>query len=424
MNLQAFHVMAKPTGAICNLDCSYCFFLSKEELYPGSKFRMPDEVMESYIRQTIEAHTTPEVTIAWQGGEPTLMGLDFFRRTVAVAEKYRKPGTTIQHTMQTNGVMLNDAWCEFLHEHNFLVGISIDGPREMHDAYRRDKGGGPTFDKVMRGLQLLQKHHVEFNILCTVHAANSRHPLEVYRFFRDELDARFLQFIPIVVREGESVSAQSVQPEQYGQFLIAIFDEWVHRDVGQVFVQVFDGTLVSWLQGSSSLCIFRPTCGEGVALEHNGDLYACDHFVEPEYLLGNILEKPLAEMVNSEQQRRFGQDKKDTLPQYCRDCKYLFACYGECPRSRFLKTPAGEDGLNYLCAGLKAYFAHVDPYMRTLANLLRQGRPPADIMAMLSVREQQAREVYARTGRNDPCPCGSGAKFKRCHGAPAAQSRN
>jgi uncharacterized protein len=427
MHLKAFHVMAKPTGAICNLNCAYCFFLSKEQLYPGSTFRMSDEVMESYIRQVIEAHTTPDMTIAWQGGEPTLMGLDFYRRVMTVVEKYRRPGTTIQHTIQTNGTQLSEEWCEFLHEHNYLVGISIDGPRAMHDTYRRDKGGAPTFDKVIRGVRLMQRMNVEFNILCTVNRANGQHPLDVYRCFRDELGARYMQFIPIVERinddggtilqQGVRVTDRSVTSEQYGQFLIEIFDEWVRRDVGQVFVQTFDASLMSWLQGDSSLCIFRRTCGDGVALEHNGDLYSCDHFVEPKYLLGNILTTPLVQLVNSEMQRTFGQDKQTTLPQYCRDCTYLFACHGECPKHRFLETPDGKAGLNFLCTGLKTYFAHIDPYMRVLADLLRRGRPAAEIMPILAANADHERKAFAHTGRNEPCPCGSGRKFKRCHGA-------
>jgi uncharacterized protein len=426
MSLQAFHVMAKPTGAICNLDCAYCFFLSKEQLYPNSNFRMSDEVMENYIRQTIEAQSAPEITIAWQGGEPTLMGLDFYRRVAEVVEKYRRPGTTIQNTIQTNGVQLNEEWCEFLREHNVLVGISVDGPRAMHDTYRRDKGGGPTFDKVIKGLRLMQQKGVEFNILCTINNVNSQHPLEVYKFFRDDLGARYIQMIPIVERindngltifqQGRRVTDRSVTPHQYGRFLIEIFDEWVRHDVGEVFIQMFDGVLISWLRGHSSLCIFRPTCGDGVALEHNGDLYSCDHFVEPKYLLGNILKTPLVQLVNSDQQRSFGQDKQTSLPKYCRECEYLFACHGECPKNRFLDTPDGESGLNYLCAGLKAYFAHVDPHMRVLADLLRRGRPAADIMPKLAREAEAERTAFAAARRNDSCPCGSGRKFKRCHG--------
>ncbi len=296
-NLQAFHTMAKPTGARCNLDCAYCFFLKKDLLYPGSDFRMTDEVLEAYIRQTIEAHQVPEVTIAWQGGEPTLMGLDFFRRAVELEQNVAAPGVAIENTLQTNGVLLDDEWCEFLREQRFLVGLSLDGPRELHDAYRRDKRGNSVFDKVAQAVRLMQKHQVEFNILCTVNAANGDHPLEVYRFFRDDLAARYLQFIPIVERdnqtgdqEGAAVTDRSVGGRQYGRFLIEIFDEWVHNDVGETFVLFFDGVLASYVTGKSSLCVLRPTCGEGVALEHTGDVYSCDHYVEPHHLLGNILD--------------------------------------------------------------------------------------------------------------------------------------
>jgi uncharacterized protein len=420
-----FHVMAKPTGAICNLDCAYCYFLSKESLYPGSSFRMSGEVMESYVRQIIEAHSTPEVTIAWQGGEPTLMGLDFYRRAVEAVKRCQKPGTTIQHTIQTNGILLDAAWCEFLRENHFLVGISVDGPRELHDAYRKDKGGQGTWGRVIKALRLMQRERVEFNVLCTVNSVNSEHPVTVYRFFRDDLKARYLQFIPIVERindngltllqQGNRVTGRSVKPEQYGRFLIEIFDEWVRRDVGSVFVQTIDGVLAAWVHGNSSLCVFRRTCGDGVALEHNGDLYSCDHFVEPQYLLGNILHTPLVQLVNSEQQRKFGDDKRDGLPEYCRECKFLFECHGECPKNRFTATPDGEPGLNYLCAGLKAYFAHVDGCMQIMSNLLRQGRPASEIMGLLRIEEAQMRPHYAQAGRNDPCPCGSGRKYKKCH---------
>jgi uncharacterized protein len=414
--------MAKPTGAVCNLACDYCFFLAKEQLYPGSRFRMTDEVLEAYVRQLLGAHQVPHITVAWQGGEPTLMGLDFFRRAQGYIEKYRKSDTTVESTIQTNGVLLDDDWCEFLGEHNYLVGISVDGPREMHDAYRRDKAGKPVFDRVMQGLRLLQQHKVEFNILATVHAANGDYGREVYRFFRDEAQAQYLQFIPIVERdnetgfqEGNALTERSVSPERYGRFLIAIFDEWVKRDVGQMFVQTFDGVLASYVRGRSTLCVFSPTCGEGAALEHNGDLYSCDHFVEPRCLLGNILETPLGELMGSERQRTFGQDKQDTLPQYCRDCRWLFACHGECPKNRVKETPDGEPGLNHLCAGLKAFFAHAEQPMQIMAQLLQRGRTAADVMPIMAEAEKQLEARFAKAGRNEPCPCGSGRKFKHCH---------
>lgn len=386
----AFHVMAKPTGARCNLSCDYCFYLKKAGLYPGSGCRMPDEVLEAYLRQTLEAHRVPQVTIAWQGGEPTLMGLDFFRRVVEVEKKYARPGVQIENTLQTNGALIDAKWCRFLRENHFLVGLSLDGPRHLHDAYRHDKAGRSVFDRVVRAARLMQRHRVEFNILCTVNAANSLHPLEVYRFFRDGLKTPFLQFIPIVEVDGENgnkVSDRSVSPEQYGRFLTEIFDEWIRRDVGQMFVLFFDGVLAAYLRGTSSLCILRPACGDGVALEHNGDVYSCDHFVDPAHLLGNILEAPLAGLVGSKTQERFGLAKSAALPQYCRQCEYLFTCHGECPRNRLSLTPDGEPGLNWLCPGLKAFFRHTERPMRIMAELLRRGRPAGDIMGILRPQE-------------------------------------
>jgi len=301
--LTAFHVMAKPTGAQCNLDCSYCFFLKKAALYPESAFRMSDEVMERYVRQVVEAGLP---SIAWQGGEPTLMGLDFFRRAMAVEKKCLKPGQSVENTLQTNGILIDAEWCRFLRDNSFLVGISLDGPAHLHDVYRKDKAGNPTFDKVVHAVRLMQRHGVEFNILCTVNAVNSRHPLDVYRFFRDELKARYIQFIPIVERdnaagnqEGAAVTDRTVQAEAYGAFLNAIFDEWVKRDVGATFVTLFDAVLASYVYGTSSVCVLRPTCGDALALEHTGDLYSCDHFVEPAHLLGNITEAPLTSRAST-----------------------------------------------------------------------------------------------------------------------------
>jgi len=380
--LPAFHVMAKPAGARCNLRCDYCFFLKKERLYPGGSFTMSDAVMERYIRQTIEAHRVPQVTIAWQGGEPTLMGLDFFRRAVAVERQCLRPGMTIENTLQTNGVLLDDAWCEFLREQRFLVGLSLDGPRELHDAYRHDRLGRPVFDQVLRAARLMQRHRVEFNILCTVNRTNGDHPLEVYRFFRDTLRTPYLQFIPTIERaneagdpSGEEVTERSVRPEQYGRFLCAIYDEWIRRDVGRMFVLLFDGVLASYLRGQSSLCIFSPACGEGVALEHTGDVYSCDHFVEPAHLLGNILDTPIGELVSSARQRAFGAAKSAGLPRACRECEFLFTCHGECPKNRVLRTAGGGPGLNWLCAGLKPFFAHSRPTMQVMTELLRRGQP-------------------------------------------------
>jgi len=421
-----FHVLAKPRGAICNLACAYCFFLAKEALYPEGTFRMGDALLETYIRQLIESHRSQEVTVAWQGGEPTLMGLDFFRRSIEYERKYARPGMTIENTLQTNGTLLDDAWCEFLHEQEFLVGISIDGPRHLHDHYRVDKGGHPTFDRVMRGLRLLQKHKVEYNILTTVNSHNADHPLDVYRFLRDEAGTDWIQFIPVVERvnadgrtifqQGTTVTERSVGARQLGTFLITIFDEWVRRDVGSVFVQTFEAAARSWMGLASGMCVFSPTCGNGLAIEHNGDLYSCDHFVEPDYLLGNIQHTHMLELVASDKQRQFGRDKHATLPRYCMECEVRFACHGECPKSRFLTTPDGEPGLNYLCAGYKAFFTHIDHPMRVIAGLLRMNRPAAEVMGVLAQEDAALKGSLAKAGRNERCPCGSGKKFKHCHG--------
>lgn len=439
-----FHMLAKPTGAICNLDCKYCFFLSKEELYPGSPFCMADETLETYIRQVIESQTGSEVTIAWQGGEPTLMGLEFFQRSIELVEKYRRTGMEIQHTMQTNGTKLDMDWCQFLRENKFLVGLSLDGPREMHDAYRVDKGGAGTFDRVMQAAQLMQQEDVDFNILCTVHAGNAGSPREVYHFFRDRVKTQYIQFIPIVeratvetldlanqgwgttnkhqrplyVQEGDLVTERSVSSKGWGEFLIVIFNEWVRRDVGKVFVQMFDAALASWVGAPAAMCIFAETCGDALALEHNGDLYSCDHFVEPKYYLGNIKQEHMLTLVASDQQQKFGMDKLDTLPKYCLECEVRFACHGECPRNRFILTPDGEPGLNYLCAGYRAFFNHIDRPMRIMAQLLRMNRAPAEVMGILANEElSRLRKAMADAGSDDPCPCGSDRKFVDCHGS-------
>jgi uncharacterized protein len=439
----AFHIMTKPRGAICNLDCKYCYFLSKEMLYPGSRSRMADELLETYTQQYIESQRVNEVTFAWQGGEPTLMGLDFFRRAIHYQKKYGRPGMKIHNSLQTNGTLLEDEWCRFFKEHDFLIGLSVDGPEELHDAYRVNKGGKGSFNQVMRGWKLLKAFDVDYNILCTVHAANQDHPLEIYRFFRDELKTQFIQFIPIVERtttqilplanvgwsdrdggerplytqSGSQITNRTVNAQKYGEFLIAIFDEWVRHDVGQVYVQMFDVALGAWLGQPGGLCIFAPTCGNALALEHNGDLFSCDHYVEPDFLLGNIREDHMLTLIASDKQRQFGLDKQTTLPGYCRECEVRFACHGGCPKNRFIHTPDGEPGLNYLCAAYKAFFTHVDRPMKMMAHLLQQRRAPAEIMALLATEdEKRLEQAFEETRRNDPCPCGSGKKFKQCHG--------
>jgi len=431
-----FHLLAKPSGSTCNLDCTYCFFLSKEALYPDDRQRMSEATLEAYIRQLLESHRTPTVTVAWQGGEPTLMGLDFFKRSVEFVAKYRRPGQAVEYTFQTNGVLLDDAWCAFLKEHDFLVGLSVDGPREIHDAYRVDRGGQGTFARVMEGWRCLRRHGVAYNILCTVNAANGDHGRRVYSFFRDELQAEWIQFIPIIERatpetlpianlgwsaepgrkrllytqSGSLVTERSIGGEQYGRFLIDVFEEWVRHDVGRVYVQMFDVTLEAYF-GSYKLCIHAPTCGLGPALEHNGDLYSCDHFVEPGYRLGNIHETPMLELIASPAQQKFGRDKWDTLTRQCRECEVLALCNGGCPKERFATSADGEPGHNYLCAGLKLFFTHYRPAMEEMARLIRAGRPAPEVMAWIKARD-------AAGGRYAPCSCGSGRKFYRCHGGP------
>jgi uncharacterized protein len=429
-----FHLLAKPSGSTCNIDCTYCFFLSKEALYPNDRNRMSPATLEVYLKQLLESHRTPHVTVAWQGGEPTLMKLEFFRHAVALVEQHRRPGQVVKHTFQTNGLLLDDDWCAFFKEHDFLVGLSVDGPREIHDTYRVDRRGQGTFHLVMRAWEYLRKHEVEFNVLCTVNAANQGHGRAVYRFFRDELGAKWIQFIPIVERATEQtieianrgwseqagkkrllytqtgtlVTERTVGPRQYGQFLIDVFEEWVRHDIGRVYVQLFDVTLEAFY-GRHQLCIHAPTCGYGPALEHNGDLYSCDHFVEPKYKLGNIHQTHMLEMIASAEQRKFGNDKRDTLTAQCRNCKVLNWCNGGCPKDRFAQSRDGEPGQNYLCAGLELFFMHTGPTFNLMVQLLRQGRAPAD--AMLAVREQDA-----KLGPYRPCPCGSGQGFRFCHG--------
>jgi uncharacterized protein len=427
----SFHILAKPIGPICNLDCKYCFYLEKESLYPQvSKWAMQDDVLDSYICQYIEAHDSPEVQFAWQGGEPTLLGVDYFRKLVDIQKKYAN-GKRILNAFQTNGVLLNDEWAAFFKANVFLIGISIDGPRELHDTYRVDKGGQPTFDRVMRGLEMLKRHNVEFNTLTTVHRGNADYPLEVYHFLK-ECGSGYMQFIPIVERIAHNatvdglqlispdfdgvarVAPWSVESKQFGRFLCTIFDEWVRRDVGRYYVQLFDVSLESWCGMEPGLCVFRKQCGSALAIEHGGDVYSCDHYVYPQNRLGNIMESALQSLVDSEQQRDFGQAKETTLPRYCRECDVRFACNGECPKHRFEKTPDGEAGLNYLCAGYKMFFHHVDPYMKFMARELAAERAPANVMRWIAAQEVQS--AFQKAGRNEPCPCGSGKKFKHCCG--------
>ncbi len=433
---QGLHVLAKPTGPICNIACKYCFYLEKESLYPrGESWKMSDDTLRAYVRQYIEAQPegVDEIDFAFQGGEPTLMGLDFFRRVIELQKEYAPAGMQIRNSLQTNGIKLDGEWCRFLKEHHYLVGLSIDGPADLHDRYRVDRKGVGTHDQVMRAMDTLVKHGVEFNALACVNRHNANHPQRVYRFFRKS-GVDFVQFIPIVEPRPhvsawgtpppaeapveDLITERSVLPEQYGRFLIGIFEEWIHTDVGRFFIRDFAQALASWAGVGASLCVYAEACGRATAIEHNGDLYSCDHYVFPEFRLGNIHESPIKELANSERQEQFGRDKAARLPEYCRKCNVRFACNGTCPKDRFLHTPAGEFGLNFLCAGLKMFFEHIDPCMRFMADELKVGRPAAGIMRRLRAEEQRVKQEAQAAGRplrrNDPCPCGSGKKYKSC----------
>lgn len=399
--VQAFHVMVKPTGALCNLDCAYCFYLHKQELI-NSRNVISEEVLERFIYEYINSQNVSEIVFTWQGGEPTLLGIDFFKKVIEYERLYCPPGKKIANDLQTNGTLLNEKWCEFLKEYNFLVGISIDGPERLHNVYRVSKDGGPTFKRVFNATKLLHRYGIDFNTLTVVNRINAKFPGEVYRFLRDSVGSTRIQFIPLVepkifkerpttfmaedsmpiigtnealpAKAGSIATDWSVVPQDYGRFLNGVFDLWYRNDIGRVFVFLFECALGQWLGMQSSLCIFAETCGRALAIEADGSIYSCDHFVYPEHLLGNIMNKRLIDMVNSTSQTVFGISKAATLPDYCQRCEYLFACHGECPKNRFVRTPEGEAGLNYLCSGLKLYFSHIDPYMKELAEAFRSSR--------------------------------------------------
>ncbi len=400
--------MAKPIGPTCNLDCRYCYYLDKYRLYPQARgFRMNDRVLETFIRAYMAIHEGPEVCFNWQGGEPTLLGLKFFRKVLELQDRHCPAGKTVRNALQTNGTLLDRRWAALLRDHGFLVGLSIDGPQRLHDRYRVNRKGGATFDAVLEALRLLREERVEFNTLSVVHRGNARHGRRVYRFLRDQ-GVRFMQFIPLVERcrddgsladppslderpAATTVAPWSIPPLAYGKFMCAVFDEWVRNDVGRVYVQLFDIQLALWTGLPSELCVFAETCGQGLALEHNGDLYSCDHYVYPAYRLGNILEHPIGALAQVPQQQRFGNAKRESLPRRCRDCEFLFACNGGCPKHRFLRTSDGEPGLNYLCPSYKRYFSHTAPYMRVMYDLLRAGRPPALVCRRLRGRRPAGR---------------------------------
>lgn len=389
------YVMAKPVSAVCNLACKYCYYLEKTNLYKDnkSKYVMSDSLLEKFIEEYINSQTMPQVLFTWHGGETLMRPLSFYQKVVELQKKYAN-GRIIDNCIQTNGTLLNDEWCEFFHNNHWLVGVSIDGPQDFHDEYRKNKQGKPSFVKVMQGINLLKKHQVEWNAMAVVNDYNADYPLEFYHFFK-ELECHYIQFTPIVERihlhsdgrhlanvlqKGEKLADFSVTPEQWGNFLCTLFDEWVKKDVGKYFIQIFDATLANWMGAQPGVCTMAPTCGHAGVIEFNGDVYACDHFVFPEFKLGNIYEKSLIEMMYSDKQSRFGLQKRETLPALCKTCKYLFACNGECPKNRFLTTENGESGLNYLCKGYYQFFDHVAPYMDFMKKELLAERTPANVM--------------------------------------------
>jgi uncharacterized protein len=408
--MREFQVMAKPVGALCNMACRYCYYLEKSELYPSAEsLRMSDDLLEDYIRQHLETCRTNPVMFAWHGGEPTLLGVEYFRRIVEIQTRYRSVHRQIVNCIQTNGTLIDEEWCRFLMTNRFHVGLSMDGPRELHDAYRIAATGGPTHKQVLHAFSLLKRHRVSFDVLCVVHAANVRRPGAVYRFFRD-IGVEFLQFLPLVRPDAASVPGESVPAAAYGEFLCSIFDEWSERDVGRMVVQNFEEAALTARGMAHALCVFRETCGDVIVVEHNGDAYCCDHFVTPANRLGNIRQTPLAELLESEQLRAFGRRKRDGLPKACHDCEVLAYCNGGCPKDRVLPTETGEAGLNYLCVGLKQFFLHAAPHLRRLAVGPHSAATTAEDMAS-RFRHGSAE---SQVGRNELCPCGSGLKYKKC----------
>jgi uncharacterized protein len=405
---QGMHVLAKPIGPACNINCDYCFYLEKHALFKeGENMRMSDEILAAYVSSYITTQPTPAVEFVWHGGEPTLLGMEFFRNVVELQRPFQGK-KQITNSIQTNGTLLTDEWCEFFKQNNFFVGLSLDGPRKIHDRYRKDHMARPTFDDVMKALKLLQKHDVEYNILACVSRETAYHPLEVYNFFKNE-GVRFVQFTPLIERQPDDetkaqglwlappakldgvepntlVTPWTVEPKRYGDFLIAIYEEWVRKDVGEIFIMNFEWALNAWIGNPSPVCIFARQCGRAVAMEHNGDVYACDHYVYPAYRLGNVLEESIGAMVNRSVASGFGPHKEQTLPTYCRDCEVLNACWGGCPKHRFARTPSGEPGLHYLCSGYKSFFMHIRKYLSIFTKTLELGVPASEIMKVVNNR--------------------------------------
>ena len=431
-----FQIMAKPAGPACNLRCTYCFYTEKEQLFGDeSQYRMDDEVLERFISQYINSQPGEQINFAWQGGEPTMLGLDYFKNIVTLQHQYAQ-GRIITNSIQTNGTLLNEKWCRFLKEHEFLVGLSIDGPPDLHDQFRVSGGGTPSSEKVLEGAKLLSAHAVAFNTLTVVNNVNADHPLAVYRFLKEIGDGH-MQFIPAVEREADAaaedlglnlalpplgeelagtspVTSWSVTPKQLAHFYKSIFDEWVRHDVGQVFVQFFDVALGNWLGAGSGLCQFAPVCGMAGAMEHNGDLYSCDHYVYPRNKLGNIMETELEILMGSAAQQQFGRAKLNSLPECCLSCEVRTACHGDCPKHRFVSTAEGGPWRSYLCEAYKDIFIYMGPYLEVMARLLQEGRSASDVMEV--VKEQEITPTKQPPRRKGPCPCGSGRKYKHCCG--------
>jgi uncharacterized protein len=409
-----FQIFAKPAGALCNLDCQYCYYLRKEQLYPETRsFRMSEDLLEDYIVQQVSIVPGTEILFSWHGGEPTTLGLDYFRRIVELQRKHRPDGKRIANSIQTNGILLTDEWCSFLKAESFGVGLSLDGPRALHDGYRVNKDRRATHRQVLQGYRLLRRHGIPVDLLCVVHAQNVHHALDVYRFFL-EIEAQYLSFIPLVEPRTDApggVSERTVPAEAFGDFLCAIFDRWVRHDMERIIVQTFEEAARPAYGLGHSLCVFRPECGDVPVIEHNGDFYQCDHFVTPGHRLGNIRETPLAELLESPAQQAFGRAKQETLPRQCQQCDVRNMCNGGCPKDRIAHAPGGEPGLNYLCAGYRRFFSHCRPYTHRMASLRWAGLSPELLMEQLRTEEAKA---IPESGRNDACPCGSGRKFKKC----------
>jgi len=408
-----FQVFAKPADSICNLDCHYCYYLKKEHLFPKTEsFRMPDDILEEYIVQHIDASPGSVINFSWHGGEPTILGLDYFRKIVALQRKHQPPRRRVTNGMQTNGTLLDEDWCRFLAAEGFAVGLSLDGPQEMHDRYRVTKSQHPTYKQSMRGYKLLRQHRIPCNILCVVHAQNVQYPTQVYRFFK-EIKAQYVEFLPLVEPQPDEeggVSHRSVPALAWGNFLCTIFDEWMGQDIERVNVQIFEEAARTAFGQEHALCIFRETCGDVPVIEYNGDVFSCDHFVNTEHRLGNIRETPLVDLLECPTQRAFGQAKLDTLPRYCQACEVRNMCHGGCPKDRILRTPDGEGGLNYLCAGYKRFFTHCRPFVAQLSALWRR----QSLEGQMMMAQAEGVQASPRAGRNDPCPCGSGRKYKKC----------